>query len=191
MQSTQVSAASASPTQIVPVHSALRPSPTPRPSKARARELERATSLLKQAQAELPDPAPSNLDNRIRAARANADILAGQLLLLEQKPADAAPLFQNASGALQELTQTTSNDPRTLAAAFLGLGVAQSFNGTAHLMQQDVPVAKTQFQNALNSYSACIKLIPTDALDVFLRSIILPNCTCARQGTQDILDTMK
>lgn len=154
-------------------------------------ELGRAQALLKQAHEELPEPAPSRLESKINGAIASADILAGQLLLLEQKPADAGPLFQSAASALQGLTQTTSDDPRTLAALFLSLGVAQSFNGTAHLMQQDTAVAKTEFQSALDTYAACIKLIPTDTLDVFLRSNVLPNCTCAQRGTQDILDTMK
>lgn len=155
-------------------------------------ELDRAIALLDQARAELPNPAPSRLDGRISGARANADTLAGQLLLLERNPAAAEPYFQNAASALLRLTQTTpAEDSRTLAVAWLSLGAAQRANGTAFLMQQNAPAAGAALQNAVNSFAACVKMIPSDEPDVFLRSNVLPNCACAQQSTQNMLDTVK
>lgn len=155
-------------------------------------ELDRAIVFLDRARAELPNPAPSRLDGRISGARANADALVGQLLLLGQNPADAEPYFQNAARALLGLTQTTpAEDSRTLAVAWLSLGAAQRGNGVAHLMQGDSASARTELQNAVDSFAACVKMIPADEPDVFLRSNVLPNCVCAQQSTQNMLDTVK
>lgn len=151
-----------------------------------------AITLFDRARAELPQPAPARLDAKFSAARATADTLLGTVELLQQNPAAAKALSQNAAVALQALTQTTpADDRRTRANVYLALGNAYALNGSAQHALQDAPSAVTQFENATRAYDACVNMIPADDPDAFLRALLLPNCFCARADAQKILDGLK
>lgn len=151
-----------------------------------------AIAAFDQARQELPNPAPSRLDTKLAAARATADTFLGQLEFAKNNPAGADPWLQKAENALLPLTKTTGqDDPRTLGGAYLALGNAQWLDASSQLAKQDSVQAKAQVGAAVQSYTACVNMIPTDAPDVFLRTILLPNCFCARADAQKMLDGLK
>ncbi len=159
--------------------------------KARAYVLQ-AVALFDRALTELPQPAPSRLESKLRGARASADVLRAQLELLAQNFSDAESFSQNAQTALTPLPSATARDDRrTLATLYLVLGAAHLANANARLAQQDTANARTQLQNALAAYDACIQLIPSDEPDAFLRTNLGPNCVCTRRDTQTILDGLR
>ncbi|HZQ10551.1 MAG TPA: hypothetical protein VFD70_28490 [Anaerolineae bacterium] len=151
-----------------------------------------AIGLFNQAQKEMPVPAPSRLEGKLHGALAFAEIFKGELLLLEQNTNEAEALIQGVASDLQQLTQTApADDRRTLAETYLGLGTANLLAGFAHLNQNDQADARASFQNAIQAFSTCNKMIPSDEIDTFLRANILPNCSCTLQDAQKALDGLK
>lgn len=155
------------------------------------KQINAAIGLFDQAKAELPNPAPPRLDAKVRAVRATADTFLGLLEFVKQNEAGADAPLQKAVNALQPLTQSTPpDDRRTLANVYLALGNALWLDASAQLAKNDPAQAKAQAQAALNTYDACVKMIPADEPDAFLR-VLLSNCSCARPEVQKMLEGLK
>lgn len=155
-------------------------------------QMDLAIPLLDQAIKDLPTPPQSDLDAKVKQVRATADTFLGELEFLDNNAANAEPFLQNAISQLQPLTTSAPpEDRRTLTNIYFSLGNAQFFSANAQLARGDVATSKTRAQDAINSFSACVKLIPTDEIDAFLRSIMLPNCSCRNADAQTMLKGLK
>lgn len=155
-------------------------------------QIELAIPLLDRAIQELPNPPQGDLDVKVKQVRATADTFLGLLQFLDNKAADAEPFLQSAITALQPLTASAPpEDRRELTNIYLSLGNAQFYSANAQLARGDAAASKMRVQDAINSFSACVKLIPTDEIDAFLRSLMLPNCTCRNADAQKMLEGLK
>lgn len=151
-----------------------------------------AITLLDQSLAELSAPPPPRLESKIRQVRATADIFLGQLQILERKPTAAGSFMQQAIQQLQPLTLSTApDDRRTLTNVYFSLGTAQYFSAYALAAGGDTPAGKTQAASAVDSFDACVKLIPPDELDVYLRANQRPKCSCWVADARKLLEELK
>lgn len=147
-----------------------------------------AIRLYDQAIAEMPADAPPRLNAKFQQARATADTFVGQLAILERRATDAEPFMQQAIQRLQPLTSSTpQDDRRTLTTVYFALGNAQYLSAISLIARGDNTAAKTQTQNALASFNACVKLVPDDEPDVYLRAVQRPACMCRGENANTLL----
>lgn len=156
-------------------------------------DITKAVKLLDQAISELPTTPPQpRLDAKAHAVRATADTFLGQLEIFERRATNAEPFMQQAIQQLQPLTASVPpDDLRTLTNVYFALGNAQYLSAISLAARGDVLAARTQASGASGSFEACVKLIPTDAVDVFLRANQRPNCVCRGADTRKLLEELK
>jgi tetratricopeptide (TPR) repeat protein len=154
--------------------------------------LNEAIRLFNQAKEELEDTVPGRLEAKVNLNRATANTFLGTLDFLTNQPANAEPALQSAIDILTPLQQSTPRDDRrTLANVYFALGNAQFLAANSELAQNDRSTAITRTQASFDAFDACVKMIPNDDPDLFLRANQLPNCFCRRQDTQKMLDDLQ
>jgi tetratricopeptide (TPR) repeat protein len=153
---------------------------------------DQAIQTLDEAIAELPTPAPPRLEARVRAARASALVLKGQIDMVAMNWPSAEQSFMDATSRLAELEGSIpADDRRSRAAAFVQLGAANLGAAAARVAQNDRVGGRQPLADAVAAFDSCTRLIPIDDPDAFLRTIILPNCVCSGVTAQEALDGLK
>lgn len=143
---------------------------------------------------QIPHPADvSRLDERMRAARANAEVTLAAFDLQQGKPLEAEPRLRAQVTLLEALTKEVDpNDKRALSETYFVLGTAYNYLTNARAMQGDNAAVKPGLVQARDAFSTCMGIIgnPHFQSDRFQKLNILPNCYCAREGVIKTLEQL-
>lgn len=136
---------------------------------------------------------PSRLTERARAAYADTQATIAALDLQAGKPAEAEARLRAQIARLEDIVkQVDPDDKRALSLSYFSLGTSYNYLANARAMQGQTQDVKPNLLRARDALNACIQIIgdPKFQSERFQKISIQPNCFCARQDTQKILEQM-